>query len=665
MRSRPCLTNSTRLRHQQASRPRGAAPRTTGRSRHDTWRSSIQLRVLTNPDLTEDQKDQKFQELAIKSISESSTPKEKAEVEIALYQSLSRQAARAESANNADAARQLKQQATDRLRTAHGIDPTDKAVVDTLFALALDRSQWQEAESLIPEVVKAGLDPANGAFYRGRVYLAQYMAEKKTDVLDKARRELESALTTFPSYSQGHFTYGWALAHLDRPLESAREFSKALELDPGNAQAALGLLLVAGQRTGEDAQADTLRALQICARLMPDNPTVRNLLQARADSTDPVGSIKRREEMRASDRQAGRKDLENLLKLAGLYAKEKQTDRAKELYLEALKTDPREFKRPQDSDLLKLQITYTYATFLRLSRPAEIAEGIKLLDELRQATAQSGTPGAKAKTQIAYAKYLADLVSQKCPGAPELDAVDAEFIKAAELAKEVPSVAMDAAAHFGNTAHQENMDERTTAYRLAQSEKYARIAVSASEAVKNPQDEQNARRVLVEVLIAKRAASKDAAQEKQLDADIRKELAAYKAKGYGDDWELSEESSFLVKTDRLDEALQLLEKYIASQPRDPVAAHLTKAEIYLLRNQRKEAIEELTKVKAKQPDAEKGTYSVRLHLAKIVEGQRPDRTGDRRTRQRPCREQGGARYDTSGSREPDEDLPGPESLGQS
>lgn len=585
-----------------------------------------QLRVFTDPTLTDDQKDQKIEELAAASVKQDSAAQDKAEVAVILYQSLTRRAARAEQAKDAETAGRLNQEALARLKeawsqfqlTENRLNPAKKGVVEALFSRAVDDKQWAEAESLIKDAVTVGLDPANGGFYRGRLLFARYSAEKKPEFIEAARREFESALTTFPSYSEGHFYYAWTLYHLNRYLEAAREFDKALELDPRNAKAALGLLLVSNQRAGEDAQADAERALQICARLIPDNPTVRSNLQAHADTNDPLASIKRREEMLEADRKAGRKDLENLVRLAGLHARQGEMAnkaRAKELYLEALNTDPKEFKTQLDPEILRLQIAYAYATFLRERLPAEVSEGIKLLDELRQA-GKAATPLVQARTQIAYAKYMGDLFRDRFPGSPPLALVDQEYLEAGKLAQQIPSVAMDAAAHFGNTAQLENMDEKTTADRLSEAEKWARAALSSAQAIKSSQDEKNARQVLVQVLITKRTVARGRDQEAQCDAEIRKELDAYRAKGYGDNWELFQESSLLVKTNRLDEALQLLQKYIGTQPKDPVPAHLVKADIHLLRNQRKEAIEELTKVKLKQPDAENGTYSARLRLAR-------------------------------------------------
>ncbi len=232
------------------------------------------------------------------------------------------------------------EQAADSYREAASLSPDNPVVIEGQFRLALRTNDWQAAERSVGRARELNLDGAEGGFHQGRLLLTKASfaeeagkPEEAESHLSKAIEALETALRKFPSGAAGHLYLGAAYGQLGRLSESVSAFERVLELNPNSGPAHRGLArILLSMGKAEEASEHVQEAI----RLMPNDPWSQEQKQNILEEEQPEEGIVTREKRREADPT----DLNNLVRLAGLYAKVGQTNKAEERYLQALEHAP-------------------------------------------------------------------------------------------------------------------------------------------------------------------------------------------------------------------------------------------------------------------------------------------------------------------------------------
>ncbi len=133
-----------------------------------------------------------------------------------------------------------------------------------------------------------------------------------------ARKEYELAIGAFREALAVQPTDAWSLTHmaqclqaLDRSEEAQNAYERAIHINPDQPIAHKGLAHLAKTRGDDQAYQGHL---EICQRLIPNDPWVRAELLARKELADPEAAIARREALAFENPE----DLQNLQRLAAL-----------------------------------------------------------------------------------------------------------------------------------------------------------------------------------------------------------------------------------------------------------------------------------------------------------------------------------------------------------
>jgi len=179
------------------------------------------------------------------------------------------------------------------------------------------------------EAVKALSTPQSPdivAFIRlAEAYRALLLGEGE-DAMKLALDKAESAVRIWPDYQIGLRLYAWLLWQRGKTVAARKQFSEALERDPGDVRALVAL----GRVEIAEGQYDAARdALQAAVKLRPDDAVIHFWLgEAHARIGDVAGAIERYERSRELDPAS----LDTHRALAGLYAGERRyADAATEL----------------------------------------------------------------------------------------------------------------------------------------------------------------------------------------------------------------------------------------------------------------------------------------------------------------------------------------------
>lgn len=463
-----------------------------------------------------------------------------------------------------------------QLIRAHELRPEEGAIIEMLFALAIDRQDWQRAEQLVDQAIKLGLDRSGGALYRGRLLLANASIENN---VSKAIEQFRTAVRHLPNDQQSHAHLGRALL-MSRNYEDAKQsFLKVRSMNSLNAAAALGLLQIASTQGDVEEQE---RYLAICESLAPEHPLVRQMVQQRADRADPRQGIARRERLREQNPN----DHVNLIQLAGLYGQVGDDARAKEAYEAAQQLHPD-----------NLQVVTSYAQFLRTKQPPEMAKAEQVLRDLLGRL--DGNQGReKAAAQLALAIHLRAARQQGGEGAPSLAEVDDAFVAASRISPDAV-VRMDISNHFIHTR------------RFDEAEQWLRQTIEASMKEQNRELEKRARENLVRTLIG----SMDSARE----GGILKEIDAYRVRFPDDALTLLLTAEFHAAHGRDAEAMDYYTEYIQRVP-EPTVAYYRRGTLQLRGSHWAEAIRDFREVKRIDPGF--GDYRPRILLAMALEENR-------------------------------------------
>jgi len=456
-----------------------------------------------------------------------------------------------------------------QLVKANELKPDQPRIVESLFSLSLQQGKWDLAEQMLNKAIQLGLDPSGGHFYRGRLLSARTDIENHNE---RAVAEIQSGLREFPTYSEGHVMLGRVLGRLERYEEAKQSFRRALELNPRSGQAALGLATLAAR---ENDEANKTRYLNIAAQTIPNHPWVREELQVLEDRRNPQAGIERREQLR----KANPEDLDNLMRLAELYARQNQFDKAKEIYEAAWQVD--EFN---------LALVQDYVNFLRGKEPAEPEEARRILEEL-VAKGADRQPIYRATAQLLLASHLDAMRQMAIPNAPDQETCDKAHEAAAEISDE-PAVRMDIGKYY--------MDNG----RYDKAEHWYREAIAAAERAENTSAERRSRRYLIETLIQMR----DPAREE----DVFKELSIFREK-YDDPFALLAESEYHASAGRLGAALEAINRFLLLQP-DSAVGQFRRADIRFQQSLWEQALEDYRAVRAIDPNGFGYEHRVRLAL---------------------------------------------------
>ncbi len=456
-----------------------------------------------------------------------------------------------------------------QLIKANELQPDQPRIVETLFSLSLQHERWDLAEQMLNKAIQLGLDPSGGHFYRGRMLVA------RTDIPnhhERAIAEIQSGLREFPTYSEGHTMLGRVLGHIERFEEAKQSFRRALELNPRSGQAALGLATLAAR---EEDQASKERYLHIAARTIPNHPWVRAELQVLQDQRDPQAGIERREQIR----RANPNDLNNLLRLADLYIRLDQFEKAREVYEAARQVDEE-----------NLPLLQEYVNFLRHKSPPEPETATRVIEEVLEKIVDR-EPIYRATAQLVLASHLNVLRQMNFPGAPDLQACDEAYEMAAEISEE-PAIRMDIGSYYKDFG------------RFDKAEHWFRDAVAMAERNENAAAERRSRRYLIDTLIQM--------QDPRREEDVLKELTIFRQK-YDDPFVLLAESEYHAMTGRLNQALEAINRFLRQQPNSAVG-HFRRADIRFQQSLWEPALEDYRAARAIEPDGFFWEHRVRLAL---------------------------------------------------
>lgn len=271
------------------------------------------------------------------------------------------------------------------LDEAEKLEPNSPMVLEQQFKFAVRRKDWAAAEKYVERDKELNADGTRGKIMRGRLAMAR-------NEFSKAIQFYREGLAEYPSNSQAWTLLAGAyLINNQRAEARAALDQHALKLDPANGDAnrmMAALLIEQGDRAAAKPY------LTAAARALPNDTFVKEQAQLLAEQDDPVAGIASREKVRASDPT----NIQNLITLAGLYAKTKKPDQADECLRAALAEND---KRIGDGNREAYRTVYEAARIYgkQLDRPAD---GEKALSELLKKVEKKEDKAGIASMLAAY-----------------------------------------------------------------------------------------------------------------------------------------------------------------------------------------------------------------------------------------------------------------------
>ena len=194
--------------------------------------------------------------------------------------------------------------------------------LEAQLLLAVDLKLWDELDAIVHTAIEHNVDGTHGMTFKGRAALAQGQ-------YDAAIEAFKSVLNEQPSQSETWAWLGECYRATDRKTEAGAAFGRAAEANPENFGTQHRLAQIAKSAGDQD---EFNKRLDICLRLNPEHPWVKQQELARQEVKNPQEGIKRREALR----QQNPDDLANLAQLAHLYKITDNVTKATELYSAAL-----------------------------------------------------------------------------------------------------------------------------------------------------------------------------------------------------------------------------------------------------------------------------------------------------------------------------------------
>ncbi|MFQ6047847.1 MAG: tetratricopeptide repeat protein, partial [Phycisphaerae bacterium] len=380
------------------------------------------------------------------------------------------------------------QEALKHLDQAEKLRPDDQTVIEWQFRLALRQQDWSRAERYVARAKQYNTDAAGGSFYQGRLLLAKAGAAQEAHDQQSAQKHLnaavdllEAGLRQFPSDTAAHLYLGMAYASLGKLDEARAAFEAALELNPNSGLAHKALAQILAQ-AGQDALAR--QHLEEAIRLIPQDPWVQQRRQELLEEQNPQAGIKRREALRQQDPT----DVANLRRLAWLYEKAGQKQKARECYEQAWSNAP-----------TNMMVAAEVAAFYRRLGNPQRAEVI-----LKQLV-RNVPKDQKATAELLVARHFRQI--------GQLDEAD----KAYKVA-----VALNPSA---SVCH-EMAEFCVATRRLSEATDWLRRALEAARAEKRTIQERNIHRRLIDLLLA-------LFERQQAETEITAYLQAHPSDAWG------------------------------------------------------------------------------------------------------------------------------------
>ena len=296
------------------------------------------------------------------------------------------------------------------LNAAEKLKADDSVVVERQLLMALNAKDWDRAMRYVEKNRELNLDGTQGRIAKGRVASARGMSLKEeakklkedrkdaeaeakskeaAEQFSQAIEQIKSGLDAYPNYSIGWTNLAEAYLGTDRIDDCRNALQRALDLDPTNGLANRAMVQLKLNDGDEDAANEFLAK---AVKALPNDPYLRQRLEAADEKKKPLDGIKKREAIREREP----KNLQNMVRLAQLYRVAEKFDRAAEAYEAALALAKDDKKAPY-IQLLR-EAAYFYAD-PEVNRPAD---GEILLEEALQ---QTEAPADKAQLAIFLARF--------------------------------------------------------------------------------------------------------------------------------------------------------------------------------------------------------------------------------------------------------------------
>lgn len=249
----------------------------------------------------------------------------------------------------------------EQLKAAEAIEPDSPVVIDRLFKEAILAEDWGEAERHAKHAEQKNMDSLKGVLYWAQLHIS-----KKEH--DEAIEALQKALGEFPDSKRVLTSLGECYLGINQFEKGMSYLERVAANDPSYAPALVGLAR-ATEALGQTD--DYVEWVSKAHRLVPGHPYIQRAYMAIQEATSsPDESIARREGLL----QKKPDDADNILRLAQLYQRVRQNDRAEQMYR----------KLWENPDVNKAKAARLLVSFYRsLGR---YTDGQKVLDELLATT---------------------------------------------------------------------------------------------------------------------------------------------------------------------------------------------------------------------------------------------------------------------------------------
>lgn len=214
----------------------------------------------------------------------------------------------------------------DELEKVRGANDLDTCQVQ--FELAIQLKQLDKAEKYATKLGELNADKVGGARYRGQLLFAK-------GELDKALSEYRIAERELPTDSGLKVQIAQALLSFAEPRydDALEVLNKALEFDPRDFYANKLTYIVYEDM---NRKMEGIKYLEMAAKLNPRDPFIVERQKLLEEENDPKKGIAWREPKRQEDPF----DVENLLRLAELYNRVDEYDKANECLQKSLELEP-------------------------------------------------------------------------------------------------------------------------------------------------------------------------------------------------------------------------------------------------------------------------------------------------------------------------------------
>ncbi len=210
------------------------------------------------------------------------------------------------------------------LKEAQTAGPDDPRPVVLLFSYALSKKNWEMAEEYLEIIKQKNFDSTNGEQSKASLEIAKGSYDKAISILD-------ALLAEHPQMKRVRVMLGQCYLDTNKLEEAKEAFQTVVDNDPnfGGAIAVIGMAQVTERM--QDAE-EHWKWVRMAQKMAPDNPYVREqvavLQEIEAKKEDLPALIARREQVMKQSPE----NIDNRVRLAGLYLRNGQPEKAGEIY---------------------------------------------------------------------------------------------------------------------------------------------------------------------------------------------------------------------------------------------------------------------------------------------------------------------------------------------